>query len=382
MPTLFAWALGLLSVIGCAYALATAIAADRFARHIRAPRSHVPEEAVTLLKPLHGAEPRLAENLATFLDQRWQAPIEMIAGIQRNDDPAASAIGALRQQNGSAKIVLVSNSRRHGANAKIGNLINMAPSASNDIIVLSDSDMAAPPDYLQRLAHTLAQPGVGAVTCVYRGRGDAGFWSKMGAAGLSYQFLPGVLASISLKAGDVCMGSTIALRRETLEQIGGFERFADILADDHAIGVAVRALGLKVAIAPMVVTHASTERSFLALVRHELRWAATVRDLNPGGYAGMIATMPVPFAVMALIMAPGLMTAMLLASAIGARLVAGHSIDRMAGARTAPLWLLPVRDLLSFGVFVSSYFVRSVDWRGEQLRMAPQGRISVAGGIA
>lgn len=382
MPIFIAGALGLLAAIGCAYALATAIAADRFGKTIRARRGLVPEEAVTLLKPLYGAEPRLAENLATFLDQQWQAPIEMIAGVQRRDDPAAAAIGALCRDHSSAKIVLVSNSRRHGANAKIGNLINMAPSATNDIIVLSDSDMAAPPDYLQRLAHTLAQPGVGAVTCMYRGRGDAGFWSRMGAAGLSYQFLPGVLASIALKAGDVCMGSTIAMRRETLERIGGFERFADILADDHAIGVAVRALGLKVAIAPMVVTHASTEGSFMALARHELRWAATVRDLNPGGYLGMIATMPLPFAIMALIAAPGLLTAMLLASAIGARLVAAHSIDRMTGSRTAPLWLLPLRDLLSFGIFVASYFVRSVDWRGEQLRMAPQGRISVAGGVA
>ncbi len=382
MLMLIAWALGLLAVIGCGYALATAVAADRFRRNIRAVRKPVREEAVTLLKPLYGAEPRLAENLATFLDQRWRAPIQLVAGIQRLDDPAASAIGALRRQNNSANIVLVTNSRRHGANAKIGNLINMVPSAANDIIVLSDSDMAAPTDYLQRLAHTLAQPGVGAVTCIYRGRGDAGFWSKMGAAGLSYQFLPGVLASIALKAGDVCMGSTIAMRRETLERIGGFERFADILADDHAIGVAVRALGLKVAIAPMVVTHASTERSFVALARHELRWAATVRDLNPGGYIGMIAMMPVPIAVMSLIAVPGLATAMLLASAIGARLVAAHAIDRMANARTAPLWLLPIRDLLSFGIFVSSYFVRSVDWRGEQLRMAPQGRISVAGGVA
>ncbi len=382
MPLLIAWAFGLLAIVGCGYVLATAIAADRFGRTIRAELKAVPEESVTLLKPLYGAEPRLAENLASFIDQRWQAPIELIAGIQRHDDPAARAISTLRRRNDTAKIVLVTNSRRHGANAKVGNLINMTPAASNDIIVLSDSDMVAPPDYLQRLAHTLAQPGVGAVTCVYRGRGDSGFWSKMGAAGLSYQFLPGVLASIALKAGDVCMGSTIAMRRETLDRIGGFDRFADILADDHAIGVAVRELGLKVAIAPMVMTHASTESSFLALAKHELRWAATVRDLNPGGYAGMIATMPVPISVITLVIAPGLPTAMLLASAICARIVAGHCIDRMVGARSAPLLLLPVRDLLSFAILISSYFVRSVDWRGEQLRMAPQGRISVAGGVA
>lgn len=382
MPLLIAWAFGLLAVLGCGYALATAILADRFGRTIRADRLPVPDEAVTLLKPLFGAEPRLAENLATFVDQHWDAPIQLVAGIQRGDDPASAALATLRGRNDAARIVLVSNPRRHGANAKVGNLINMMAATDNDILILSDSDMVAPADYLRRVTQALAQPGVGAVTCVYRGRGDAGFWSMIGAAGLSYQFLPNVLASIAIDAGDVCMGSTIALRRSTLDRIGGFERFADILADDHAIGAAVREIGLDVAIAPIVVTHASTERSFLALARHELRWAATLRDLNPAGFVGMIAMMPVPFAVLSLIFEPGLWTAMLLASAIAARMVAAHGIDRMVRARTAPLILLPVRDLLSFGICVASYFVRKVDWRGERLRMAAEGRISVAGGVA
>lgn len=382
MQLLVAWALGLLAVLGCGYALATAIIADRFARAVTMGVGPVADAPVTLLKPLHGAEPRLAENLATFLDQEWDAPIQLVAGIQHPDDPAAAAIGRLRTDDERVRIVLVTNGRRHGANAKVGNLINMMAAVHHDIIVLSDSDIVVAPDYLRRIAHSLAQPGVGAVTCVYRGRGDAGFWSKIGAAGLSYQFLPGVLAGIAIDAGDACMGSTIALRRSTLEAIGGFERFADTLADDHAIGVAVRALGLKVAIAPVVVTHASTEPSFMALVRHELRWAATVRDLNAGGFIGMIAMMPVPFAVLSLIAEPGLWTAMLLASAIASRMVAAHAIDRLVGARTAQLILLPIRDLLTFGICVTSYFVRRVDWRGERLDMAAEGKISVAGGVA
>lgn len=382
MPLLIAWALGLLAVLGCGYALATAIFADRFRRTAAADPIPLPAEPVTLLKPLHGGEPRLAENLATFIDQDWDAPIELVAGIQRADDPAATAVGKLRSADDRTRIMLVTNARRHGANAKVGNLINMMAASSHDLIVLSDSDMAAPPDYLQRIAQSLAEPGVGAVTCVYRGRGDAGFWSVMGAAGLSYQFLPGVLASLALDAGGVCMGSTIALRRSTLDRIGGFERFADILADDHAIGAAVRAIGQTVTIAPMVLTHASTEPSFLALARHELRWAATVRDLNPAGFIGMIAMMPVPFAVLSLVAAPGLWTAMLLASAIAARMVAAHAVDRLVGERTAPLLLLPLRDLLTFGISIASYFIRRVDWRGERLDLAAEGKISVAGGVA
>ena len=361
------------AAIGTLLILAAALACARFARRIaQAPGGAA--EPVSLLKPLHGAEPCLRDNLQSFLDQQWAAPITLIAGIQRADDPAGDAVRALAT-TADRRVCLVQNARRHGANAKVGNLINMAPSAPHPLIVLADSDMVAPPDYLTRLAGALAVPGVGAVTCGYAGRGDTGFWSVLGAAMLSYHFLPSVIFAEALGAGDACMGSTIALRAETLAAIGGFEAFADILADDHAIGAAVRGLGLKVALAPVIVTHASSEPSFPALIRHELRWAATVRDLNPGGMLGMTLLHPLPFALAALALAPGAATLALVAAAIGARLCVAAVVDRMAGRRSAPWALLPLRDLLTFGVHVSCFFVRRVEWRGTRLAMRAEGRI-------
>lgn len=367
-----AGAAGALAVLGLACIVAQTLLVHQFARRLRVPPLQVLPRPTTILKPLYGDEPYLAANLASFRDQYWGAPVQIITGIHTPDDRAAIAATALGED-----VELVVDTRRHGANAKIGNLINMAGSARHDIIILSDSDIAVPPDYLARVIAVLDEPGVGAVTCAYTGRGDNGFWSTLGAAMLSYHFLPGVLMSLALRTGDVCMGSTIAMRRDTLDRIGGFERFADILADDHAIGVAVRELGLRVEVAPVLVTHASAEKSFGALIRHELRWAATVRDLNPAGYAGLVITHPLPFALLAAVLAPGWPAAMLVAGAIGARVVAASAIDQMAGRTTAPWWLMPVRDLMSFGVFVGSFFVRQVEWRDTRLAMREAGRIEI-----
>lgn len=372
-----AWLAIAMALAGTIYTAWVTFLVRRFDRRLDRIADAVPPafEPITLLKPLHGAEPRLAENLSTFLAQRWPAPVQLLAGVQAPTDPAADVVRSLPVP-AECRADLVMDATRHGANAKVGNLINMAPSIAHDVVILSDSDIAAPPGYFAVVTAALAEPGVGAVTCLYAGRGDAGLWSVLGAAGLSYHFLPSVLASLALNAGDVCMGSTIALRRETLAQIGGFERFADVLADDHAIGAAIRAQGLRVAVPPILVTHASAEPTFAALARHELRWAATVRSLNPAGYAGLVVAMPLPFALASAMLMPCALTLGLLGITLAARLLLAKAVDAAAARTTAPALLLPLRDLLTFAIFVASFFVRSVEWRGKRLRMEDEGRIT------
>lgn len=374
MIAVFGVATAILAVIGCVLVIAATAETVRLGRSFARPIDRPPSEPVTILKPLHGHEPRLQENLATFLDQDWGAPTQMICGVQRSDDPAIEDVRTLDQ-----RVELVIDGRAHGANAKVANLINMVSAARHDIVVISDSDIAVPRDYLARVTGSLAVPGVGAVTCAYVGRGDAGFWSRLGAAMLSYHFFPSVALSLRVGAGDVCMGSTIALRRETLTAIGGFEAFADVLADDHAIGAAVRGLGLSVAVAPVLVTHASIEDSAAALVRHELRWAATVRDLRPAGHVGALLLHPLPFAIASLLLAPGLPTAAVLGLALGVRFYSAVRIDRVTRHRPISHLLLPLRDLMTFGVHAASLFVGSVDWRGARLKMRSEGRIEARG---
>jgi ceramide glucosyltransferase len=373
--SILGWLCLALAAIGCAYMLAAAATIVRFFAASRvAARSNA---AVTILKPLHGGEPRLADNLATFLAQDHDGPIQLLCGIQRKDDPAIPAVEELRRRYPDARIDLIVDPTPHGSNGKVANLINMEPHIAHDIVVLSDSDMAVPSHYLAQLIAALDRPRVGAVTCLYCGRGDAGFWSRLGAAGLSYQFLPNATFATAIgQIGDACMGSTIALRRETLDAIGGFTAFADILADDHALGGAVRAQGLDIVIPPMLLIHGSDEAGFDALWRHELRWAATVRGLTPAiAHAGSLITFPFPLAVIGAFFHPAAGIALALV-ALTTRIVVAGVVDTVARASTVAKWLLPARDFLSLAIFVASYTARSVDWRGSRLTMGPDGRIA------
>ncbi|NIJ07852.1 ceramide glucosyltransferase [Sphingomonas vulcanisoli] len=396
MATILAWLLCMLAIGGMVTTLYSAVAVARFAGR----KSVVgPAEPVSLLKPLHGAEPGLADNLAGFFDQDWDAPIQMVTGVQRADDPAREVLHQFRHSRaggsplgtgaasplegpimdprlrGDDEISEVVDPTSHGANAKVSNLINMLPVARHDLIVISDDDMRVPRDYLAMLAGALAAPQVGAVTCVYRGEGVAGRWSRLSAAGASYHFLPAVVMGLSLGLAKPCMGSTIALRRATLAAIGGFEGVADTLADDYAIGAKVRALGLDVVLPPMLLVHEFPEAGLGALWRHELRWQKTLRIVDPIGNAGMVFTYPLPFALALIPLMPRLGLT-LTALAFGARLLLKRIIDRWAGAPTCSAWMLFPRDILALALYLRAFVVRSVDWRGQQLVMAGKGRVT------
>jgi ceramide glucosyltransferase len=333
---------------------------------------------VTILKPLHGAEPRLHDNLATFLAQDYAGPVQIVCGVQRDDDPAIAVVEALQRDRPDADIALVVDPASHGGNAKVSNLINMLAVAKYDLLVLGDSDMAVGSDYLARVVGALdgSEPRPGAVTCLYRGRGDAGRWSQVAAMGISHGFLPSVTLGMALGLAKPCMGSTIALRRATLDRIGGFEAVADVLADDYAIGAAVRGLGLAVAVPRLVLAHGCVEASFAELARHELRWNATVFRLDPGGFTGLGLLNPLPVALLALV-ATGFSPAGLgiIGTALLARLVVAVRVDRLVGMASGPLWLLPIRDCISFGLFIATFFGQSVDWRGVRLTVARDGRV-------
>lgn len=367
------WLAILVAAMGVVYCCVAARVFRRFFARARAVAART--EAVTLLKPLYGAEPRLAENLATFLDQRHHGPVQMICGVQRADDPAIAAVRALQAAHPDADIELVIDATVHGASGKLSNLINMDRRARHPVVVLSDSDIAVAPDYLAQLLAALDRPGTGAATAIYRGRGDTGIWSRLGAAGVSYQFMLGLVFGVSQGLAAPCMGSTIALRRETLDRIGGFARFADVLADDFAIGEAVRATGQRVDVPPIVVVHAFDETSLTALWRHELRWGATVRDVKFWAYVGAVIGLPFPVALLAALYWPAAGLS-LVPLALAARYLVVRSVDAALGTRVAPYWMAPAHDLLSFGIYVASFFVRSVDWRGATLKMHDQGRIS------
>ena len=362
-----------LAVIGIAYQLIALFALSRyFAR--AAPLSAAPQ-AVTILKPLHGAEPRLKDNLATFVAQQWAGPMQLVCGVGDPGDTAIAAFDELRLEYPHADITLTSDHPQIGSNAKIGNLAHMMHAARHDMLILSDSDMAAGPEYLAAVLGALEQPGTGAVTCLYTGRADAGIWSRLDAAIISYSGMPKVTMSLFTGAAVPCMGSTIALRRETLNEIGGFERFADVLADDYAIGEAVRATGKTVAMPPLLLIHACPGTSFGALWRQHLRWAVTIRGVQPLLHvaSGVVYAIPLSSLAVCFFPLPGLA---LLTASLAVRFAMHRKVDRIAGRKSAPFWLVPVADCIEFAVYAASLAARTIHWRGNELIMTSDGRIA------
>ena len=375
LATIAGWVLLGVSALGALYALAGGLLTRRFLRSPPPAPSGSPK--VSLLKPLHGDEPGLAANLASYCVQDYPGPVQILLGVQDADDPAVAVAQALQQEHPHLDIVLVVDPRRHGANAKISNVINIAARADHDTLILSDSDIAVPPDYLRRVTAALAQEGVGAVSLLYVGRAVAGAWSTLSAMAISYHFLPNAVIGRALGMASPCFGSTIALTTDTLRRIGGFEAFADHLADDYEIGRAVRAAGLTVAIPPMVVVHACDEASAAQLIDHELRWGVTIRLIDRAGYAGSSITHALPLALTGAALTGAAPLALAVAAVVlAARLALKALVDSATGVPAGRWWLLPVRDVLSFVVFCWSFTVNSVAWRGRRFRVSSDGALA------
>jgi ceramide glucosyltransferase len=354
------------AILGCAYALFAIWAARGFAC-ATPPSPSTKAPLITILKPLHGPEPNLYANLATFCQQDYPAPVQVVFGVANPDDPAAAVVRRLIADFPGRDLALVINARRHGANAKVSNLINMQPAVRYETIVIADSDIVVSPDYLSNVAAHLNQPAVGLVTCLYRGLAAGGIWSRLAAAGIDYHFLPNVLVGLKLGLATPCFGSTIALTRTTLTKIGGLQSVADQLADDYALGMAARRAGLQVAIAPFIVTHVCAEQSLRELLLHEIRWARTIRAMDSVGFCGLAITHAVPLALLGLIL--GGLTPVawtILAVALVCRFALQAELHRLLHLGTGIFWLGPIRDILSFAVFVASFFGRRVEWRGHR----------------
>jgi len=360
-----------------AYLVGTAVAAVRFAR--RAAPSGPEPPPVSLLKPLHGAEPGLYENLRSFAQQDYPV-VQMVLGVNDANDGALPVVQALIRDLPASDIALVLDPPVRGSNLKVANLENMLAAARHDILVISDSDMRVDRRYLGAVTAPLHDPRTGLVTCLYEGVSTGGIWSELGALHINFGFLPSALVAAELGIGHGCFGATIAIRRETLERIGGLARLRDELADDRRIGDAVRAQGLAVLLSRYVVEARVSEPSFTSLWQHELRWARTVRAITPAGFAGSVLTHPVALAALAAAASRfGLTSAILLVISCLLRWASALIIAGALAFTTAGLWLLPVRDALSFAVFVASFFGRRVCWRDQLFHVDASGRMTVKG---
>ena len=367
------------TLAGVLFLAAAALMVRRFAAEV----ARVPEvrPGVTMLKPLHGDEPNLYENLRSFCTQDYP-DFQVVFGVGRASDPAVAAVERLKAELPQADIALVVDERVHGANLKISNVINMMAVARHDILVLNDSDMVARPGYLDAVVGALEAPGVGLVTCLYTGRPVPGLWSRLGAMFINHGFLPQVLVGRLVGAKQGCFGATMALTCATLERLGGFESIVGKLADDYALGAAVRELGLEVALSSHVVETQVVEPDFLTFWRHELRWGRTLRSIEPAGYGASIITQPLLPATLLLLFSGGAPFALaIFAAVILARIGYNLVVDAALGLRPAPLWLFPARDFLSVAVLLASFCGTGVTWRAQTFRVDSDGQLTLDGDI-
>lgn len=366
------WTVSGLALLSAAYAFAAACLAGRFRSAQALAGAKCPP--VTLLKPLHFDEPRLRQNLLSFCAQDYDGPVQIVFGVQDPLDPAIRVVEELKREHPELDIELVVDTRIYGTNRKVSNLINLVERAKYDVLVLSDSDIEAGPGYLRAVAASLEEGG--AVTCLYTGTALDNIWSRLVAMGINYQFIPNVLFGTQLGLAAPCFGSTIGLRKDLLRRIGGMEAFSNLLADDYEIGRAVRDHGLSTRLAPVVVAHTCTETSGREMFAHELRWARTIRLLNRRGHWGTLVTHALPLALIGLALEPSAFTATTVAAALLSRLLVKWRMDKVLGVSAGAYWLLPLRDLLSFAIFLASLFGGKVRWRGAHFAVAPDGALS------
>lgn len=359
--------LALATLAGMAFQATGAVLVRRFGAPPRPAVSERPP--LTILKPLCGAEPHLAEDLATFWRPDWPG-LRMVCGVARPDDPAIDAVRALQARLPGSDIRLVVGGAACAANAKVANLMNMLEAAGDGILIIADSDMRAPPDYLEAVVAALSRPGTGLATCLYVGRPEAGLWSILGAMGINHSFLPAALVARALGRADGCFGATMALTRATLDRAGGLAACAEMLADDYCLGQRVRGLGLSIALVELAVSTRVQEPDFATLVAHELRWSRTIASVAPWSFVASGITQP---ALAWLAAVAGAW--MLLPAALVLRWATVRTQERALALPTAPAWTILVRDALSLAVFVAALCGRSVRWRGRHYRIRRDGSL-------
>ena len=364
----------LMATAGAVFGLVATVAMGRFlGRPHAAPRT---APAVTIFRPMKGLDPEADANLLSLVEQDYRGPVSIVLGADSEADPSIAAARRLKAAHPDRDIVIVAEPAQHGTNRKLSNLINMSAHATGEVLVISDSDVRLPPEGLSALVGALEPEGMGLVYALYRGRPTGNLWSRIAALDINARFASNVVIGQALNAHPV-LGPTMAVNAQALARAGGFERLKDVLADDFELGRMVREQGLAIACPPMLIDHGFPERSLGELWRHELRWARTIRLLNPGGYGGSLITYVLPLALLGAVLTGFHPYAMIALGVLaGVRLTFGLLSCLVMQADTSALWLFPLRDLLAFAVFLAAFFGDGIEWRGSRLRVKPDGAMA------
>ena len=338
---------------------------------MRSAQDHNDLPSVSVLKPIRGVEPFLYENLASFCAQEYPH-YEVIFCLHDADDAALPTVKRVVADFPLCRAAILTGMDAAYRNPKIANLVKGARAAGGEVIVISDSDVRAEPTFLRSFIEAFEPQRAGAASCLYRGIASKAWVSLLGAMYVEEQFAPSVLVAATLGRPRFCLGAAMAVRRSALDAIGGLGALGPYLADDHALGELVAARGDDVVVSDAVVGTTIPEASLPQLWSHELRWARTNLVLAPLGYAFSFLTFGVPLALLYLAISRNVVIGLpLLAVAAALRVALRIAAQEALDVRESrPLWLVPIRDLLSVAIWAASFFGRTVRWREVRMKLS------------
>ena len=371
-----------MTIAGIGYFLVAILAARLVLHERRAPlAAYAP--GVSILKSLKGVDPGMLDAFRSHCRQAYRGDFELLFGIANLDEPAAGVVHELQREFPDLTIRLIECPHKLGANGKVSTLAQVVPHARHEFLLINDSDITVSERYLERVMALFspvsaegksAVPEVGLVTALYRGRAHGTLPSRFESLGISTDFIAGVLVSKMIEGGmHYGLGSTLAVRRTALAKIGGLEALADHLADDYELGVRVARAGYRIALTREAVQTSVPAYTWRGFLDHQLRWHRTVRDARPGGYAGLIFTAGLGWAL-ANVIASGLsplslwllamafLLRLTMAMTVGAAVVGDHQV-------LDSLWLLPLRDVVAVGLWLAGFAGDTIVWRGERFEL-------------
>jgi ceramide glucosyltransferase len=340
---------------------------------------------LSLLKPLHGAEPGLEANLESFFTQDYRH-YEILFCARFADDPGLETARRVAARYPRIPVQFLTTGEPPSINAKAASMALMESMATHQILVISDSDVRVCKQYLRDVALPFADQSVGAMCCLYRGvAAQGGLWARLEAVGMSVEMTAGVLVARLVEGMQFVLGPTMAFRRETIRRIGGFKVTADYCADDFILGHETFKLGQKVVLSHHVIDHMVLNSNLRASLKHQVRWMKSTRFSRPRGHLGTALTFSMPFGLAGwaasvwlghpwlglALFGWGLVSRWVLSIGVGRRVVRDRSWFGL-------LVLYPVRDLMGFGFWVASYWGRRVLWRGHVYELLPGGRMRAA----
>ena len=269
------------------------------------PPASANTEPVSILKPLAGADLDLESNLRTFFEQDYPT-FEILFAVRDAADPAMQAVEKLRHEYPHIATQLIITGEPPYPNAKAFSLDRMLEAATNDLVVMSDSDTRVTADLLQRVAVEFLDRKLGVATCPYRAVPGPSLWSRLEATGMNTDFMAGILVARMLEGMKFAVGPTIVARRSVLQSIGGFTRLKDYLAEDFVLGKFAAEAGHGVILSSYVIEHHIGDATLAENIAHRLRWSRSTRRSRPAGYVGQLFTMPLPLALIACALVPKL----------------------------------------------------------------------------